>query len=61
MESWLLEGDVEDVLPGIDVFAAVDSHTFGSRFIRIRQSTNSEKDSWILARDLGTDSLKRRN
>lgn len=46
----LIDGDMQDVLPNIDLFAAPDTHTFGSQFIRVR---NDERDdSWILAGDL---------
>lgn len=45
----LIDGDQEDVLPGIDLFAAFDTHTFGSQFVRVN---NGENDPWILAGDL---------
>jgi N-acyl homoserine lactone hydrolase len=48
----LIDGDYENVLPGIDLFSAFDTHTFGSQFIRVRQDENSEENSWILAGDL---------
>ncbi|OIK11935.1 N-acyl homoserine lactonase family protein [Bacillus sp. MUM 13] len=47
----LVDGDIENVLPGIDLFTAYDSHTFGSQFIRVKQN-NSEENAWILAGDL---------
>lgn len=46
----LVNGDKTDVVPGIDLFAAFDSHTFGSQFIRVRNG--SDTDSWVLAGDL---------
>lgn len=45
----MLDGDREDVLPGIDVFAAFETHTFGSQFVRVRCSSSG---SWVLAGDL---------
>jgi len=45
-----LNGDVEDVFPGIDVHAAFDSHTFGSQFVTVRNGDGS--DRWVLAGDL---------
>lgn len=49
----LVDGDRENVLPGIDLFVAKDSHTFGSQFIRVRSSVSeNDEDSWILAGDL---------
>ena len=46
-------GDREDVLPGIDLRAADDTHTWGSQFVTIRNDgrRNSE-DSWVMAGDL---------
>jgi len=48
-----VEGSVEDVLPGIDLHLAKDSHTFGSMWVTVRNDgkPNSE-DSWVLAGDL---------
>ncbi|EPZ42931.1 N-acyl homoserine lactonase family protein [Alicyclobacillus acidoterrestris] len=46
----LVDGDLENVLPNIDLFAAPDTHTFGSQFIRVRNAEGS--DAWILAGDL---------
>ncbi|MGG0425871.1 N-acyl homoserine lactonase family protein [Priestia megaterium] len=46
----LLDGDVEEFLPGIDIFAAFDTHTYGSQFVRVKQG-GSEEDSWVLAGD----------
>ena len=44
----LVDGDKEQTLPGIDLFAAFDTHTFGSQFVRV----NSADGAWILAGDL---------
>ncbi|GAA1699972.1 N-acyl homoserine lactonase family protein [Microcella alkalica] len=46
----LVDGDVDDVLPGIDLHAAFDTHTFGSQFITVKNQ--SGKDPWIMAGDL---------
>lgn len=48
----MVDGDLENVLPGIDLFAAFDSHTFGSQFVRVRNNDGDDQDSWILAGDL---------
>ena len=44
----LVDGDNEQILPGIDLFAAFDTHTFGSQFVRV----HSAHGTWILAGDL---------
>ncbi|MCY9002476.1 N-acyl homoserine lactonase family protein [Peribacillus frigoritolerans] len=46
----LLQGDVENFLPGIDIYSAYDTHTFGSQYVHIKQS-NSTQDGWVLAGD----------
>jgi hypothetical protein len=48
-----VEGDLPDVLPGIDLHAAYDTHTFGSMYVTVRNDgrANSE-DTWVLAGDL---------
>lgn len=49
----LIDGDRENVLPGIDVHAAKDTHTFGSQFVVVRSSSDQQdEDAWILAGDL---------
>lgn len=45
----LVDGDVENVIPGVDLIAAPDTHTFGSQFVHVR---NGENDSWIFGGDL---------
>lgn len=45
-----VRGDVTDFLPGIDLVAAFDSHTFGSMWLRVRMSDNAH-DDYILAGD----------
>lgn len=44
-----LDGDMADILPGIDLHAAFDSHTFGSMWVTVR---NGKDDTWVLAGDL---------
>jgi len=44
----LVDGDVEQVVPGIDLFAAFDTHTFGCQFVRVQ----SADGPWVLAGDL---------
>jgi hypothetical protein len=44
----LVDGDKDQILPGIDLFAAFDTHTFGSQFVRV----HSAGGAWILAGDL---------
>lgn len=45
----LVDGDRENILPGIDLFAAFETHTFGSQFVRVR---SDDTGSWVLAGDL---------
>jgi len=44
----MVDGDMQDVLPNIDLCAEFDSHTFASQFVRVR----NDDGSWILAGDL---------
>jgi N-acyl homoserine lactone hydrolase len=47
-----IDGDMEDVLPGIDLHAAFDTHTWGSMFVRIRNDGRRDSDdSWVFAGD----------
>lgn len=46
----LVDGDLDGLFPGIDLFLASDSHTFGSQFVRVNNSDG--QDPWILAGDL---------
>jgi glyoxylase-like metal-dependent hydrolase (beta-lactamase superfamily II) len=49
----VVDGDREDVLPGIDLHPAFDSHTWGSMYVTVRNDGKSNSaDSWILAGDL---------
>lgn len=45
----LLDGDVEDLFPGIDVFAAPDTHTHGSLWVQVR--SDSSEDRYVIAGD----------
>lgn len=48
-----LDGDREDVLPGIDLHAAPDTHTWGSMFVSVRNDgRHDSSDVWVLAGDL---------
>jgi N-acyl homoserine lactone hydrolase len=48
----LMNGDLLDVVPGIDLFAAIDTHTPGSMYVRVRNSGDDLGNSWIIAGDL---------
>ena len=46
-------GDREDVLPGIDLHAAYDTHTWGSMYVRVRNDlARNSTNTWVLAGDL---------
>jgi glyoxylase-like metal-dependent hydrolase (beta-lactamase superfamily II) len=48
-----VNGDREDVLPGIDLRTAFDTHTWGSMFVHVRNDRKQPSgDSYILAGDL---------
>lgn len=49
----VVDGCVEDVLPGIDLHPAMDTHTFGSMFVSIRNDgAKQSNDGYIFAGDL---------
>ena len=49
----LVDGDMENVLPGIDVHVAYDSHTYASQYVVVRNDGAEEsKDPWVLTGDL---------
>ena len=49
----IVDGDRADVLPGIDVHAALDSHTWGCMYVSVRNDGQAESaDSWVFAGDL---------
>lgn len=48
-----VDGDMQDVIPGVDLHAAYDSHTFGSMWVTVRNDGASpSQDTWVLAGDL---------
>lgn len=48
-----IDGDREDVLPGIDVHLAADTHTYGSMYVSVRNDgARDSQDTWIFAGDL---------
>jgi N-acyl homoserine lactone hydrolase len=48
-----VNGDLVNVLPGIDLHPAYDSHTFGSMWVEVRNDGKStSQDTWVLAGDL---------
>jgi N-acyl homoserine lactone hydrolase len=48
-----IDGDKEDVLPGIDLHAAFDTHTWGSMFVTVRNDlSRNSADTWVFAGDL---------
>jgi N-acyl homoserine lactone hydrolase len=49
----VVDGDRENVLPGIDLHPSFDSHTWGSMFVTVRNDGKAESaDSWVFAGDL---------
>ena len=49
----VVDGDREDVLPGIDLHLAADTHTYGSMYVTVRNDgARASADSWIFAGDL---------
>jgi glyoxylase-like metal-dependent hydrolase (beta-lactamase superfamily II) len=48
-----VEGDRDNVLPGIDVHAAFDTHTWGSMFVKVRNDPSpATPNTWVFAGDL---------
>jgi hypothetical protein len=48
-----VEGYRENVLPGIDLHLAPDTHTWGSMYVRLRNDlASSSGNAWIFAGDL---------
>ena len=48
-----VDGDMADVLPGIDLHLAADTHTAGSMFVHVRNDGKAEsEDSYVFAGDL---------
>lgn len=49
----VIDGDAEDVLPGIDLHLAADTHTYGSMYVTVRNDgARDSKDAWVFAGDL---------
>lgn len=49
----LVDGNMSDVLPGIDLHAAPDTHTYGCQWVHVRNDLQAtSKNSWVLAGDL---------
>src|SRR5499427_5729551 len=48
-----VDGDREDVLPGIDLHAAFDTHTWGSMYVTVRNDgARDSHNAWVFAGDL---------
>ncbi len=48
-----VDGDRENVLPGIDLHAAFDTHTWGSMWLTVRNDLiAASQDAWVFAGDL---------
>lgn len=48
-----VDGDLEDVLPGIDLHLAADTHTYGSMYVTVRNDgARDSADTWVFAGDL---------
>ena len=48
-----VDGDRENVLPGIDLHAAFDTHTWGSMWLTVRNDLSATSpDTWVFAGDL---------
>lgn len=49
----LIDGDIENAIPGINLHMAKDSHTYGSMWLSVRNSQEEGSDDiWILPGDL---------
>ncbi|MEJ8570433.1 N-acyl homoserine lactonase family protein [Microbaculum marinum] len=49
----LVDGDMEDVYPGIDLHVAYETHTFASMWVTVRNDgARQSGDTWVLAGDL---------
>ena len=48
----VVDGDAEDILPGIDLPLAADTHTYGSMYVTIRNDgARNSQDVWVFAGD----------
>ncbi len=49
----LVDGEKEDVLPGIDLHLAADTHTYGCMYVTVRNDgARDSADKWVFAGDL---------
>jgi glyoxylase-like metal-dependent hydrolase (beta-lactamase superfamily II) len=48
----LLDGDAENILPGISTYLVPDSHTYGSQLVAIQKSPADPADRWIFTGDV---------
>jgi len=49
----LLDGDMANVIPGIDLHAAPGTHTYGCQWVRVRNDVQAaSRNSWVLRGDL---------
>ncbi len=49
----LVDGVVEDVIPGVDLIPYFDSHTFGSQIVTIENvGPENDPDRWVVAGDI---------
>jgi glyoxylase-like metal-dependent hydrolase (beta-lactamase superfamily II) len=47
----LLDGAVDDLLPGVSVVPAFNSHTYGSQFVTIQCKPGDSADRWVFTGD----------
>ena len=48
-----VDGDMDNVLPGINLHSAPDTHTYGSMWFSVRNDgKDKSQDAWVLAGDL---------
>jgi len=48
-----IDGDRENIVPGIDLHAAFDTHTWGSMYVTVRNDLAPQSaDAWVFAGDL---------
>ncbi len=48
-----VDGDRENVAPGVDLHAAFDTHTWGSMYVTVRNNlSGNSDDAWVFAGDL---------
>jgi N-acyl homoserine lactone hydrolase len=49
----LVDGAMQNVLPGVDLHGAPDTHTYGSQWVHVRNDLQTHsRDGWVLAGDL---------